>query len=149
MTADLGTGALSSFAGVTSGFPYGMAVDSATNKAVVPTICDSLLGIYDLGKKTGIAANPKGYNHLYPAIDQTRGLIVVDQVAPSDFGVNNNATSGTVVMDEQGNVLSSQEHLFLFNTFLTIGANNVQLNPTTRTGYTLGPGQQELVPFSY
>ena len=149
VTADLKKGKLSSFAGVTSGFPYGMAVDSATNMAVVPTICDNLLGIYDLGKKTGIAANPKGSTNLYPAIDQTRGLIVMDQVVAGDFGVNNNATSGTVVMDEHGNVLSSQEELFLFNTFLTIGANNVQLNPTTRTGYTLGPGQQQLAPFSY
>jgi hypothetical protein len=149
VTADLGTGAVSSFAGVTSGFPYGAAVDSATNTAVVPTICDNLLGIYDLGKKTGIAANTKGSTNLYPAIDQSRGLIVMDQVVSSDFGVNNNATSGTVVMDEKGNVLSSQEELFLFNTFLTIGTNNVQLNPTTRTGYTLGPGQQELVPFTY
>jgi hypothetical protein len=140
---------VSSFAGVTSGFPYGAAVDSATNTAVVPTICDNLLGIYDLGKKTGIAANTKGSTNLYPAIDQSRGLIVMDQVVSSDFGVNNNATSGTVVMDEKGNVLSSQEELFLFNTFLTIGTNNVQLNPTTRTGYTLGPGQQELVPFTY
>jgi hypothetical protein len=48
LTADLAKGKLSSFAGVTSGFPYGMAVDSATSTPVVPTICDNLLGIYDL-----------------------------------------------------------------------------------------------------
>src|SRR5258708_11550392 len=86
VTADLGTGKLSSFSGVTSGFPYGMAVDSTTNTAVVPTICDGLAGIYDLGKKTGIAVNAKGSVNLYPAIDETRGLIVMDQVVPGDFG---------------------------------------------------------------
>jgi len=37
----------------------------------------------------------------------------------------------------------------LYYTFLTIGANNVQVNPTTRSAYTLGPGQQELEPFTY
>lgn len=42
-----------------------------------------------------------------------------------------------------------REQFFLFNTFLLLGANNVQLNPTTRSGYTLGPGQQELEPFTY
>jgi hypothetical protein len=149
VTADLGTGTLSSFPGVTSGFAYGMAVDSTTNIAVVPTICDGLAGIYDLGKKTGIAVNPKGSVNLYPAIDETRGLIVMDQVVPGDFGVNNNAMSSAVVMDEHGKVLANIEQFFFFNTFLTIGANNVQLNPTTRTAYTLGPGQQELEPFSY
>jgi len=149
VTADLGTGALSSFPGVTSGFPYGMAVDSTTNKAVVPTICDSLVGIYDLATKTGIAAKPSGFVGLYPAVDQSRGLIVMDEVVPGDFGVNNNATSSAVVMDESGNVLATREQFFFFNTFLTIGANNVQLNPTTRSAYTLGPGQQELEPFTY
>src|SRR5712664_856415 len=96
VTADLGTGKLSSFSGVTSGFPYGMAVDSTTNVAVVPTICDGLAGIYDLGKKTGIAVNAKGSTNLYPAIDETRGLIVMDQVVPADFGINNNAMSSAV-----------------------------------------------------
>jgi len=149
VAADLGSGALSSISGVTSGYPYGMAVDSVTNKAVVPTICDGLAGIYDLGAKTGIAVHPKGTTNLYPAIDQTRGLIVMVQVVPPDFGVNNNATSSAVVMDESGNVLSTLERFFFFNTFLTIGANNLQLNPATRTAWTLGPGQQELESFSY
>jgi len=149
VTADLGTGKLSSFSGVTSGFPYGMAVDSTTNVAVVPTICDGLAGIYDLGKKTGIAVNARGSTNLYPAIDETRGLIVMDQVVPADFGLNNNAMSSAVVMDEQGNVLANFEQFFFFNTFLSIGANNLQLNPATRSAWTLGPGQQQLVPFTY
>jgi hypothetical protein len=149
VTADLGNGTLSSFSGVTSGFPYGMAVDSVTNKAVVPTICDSLAGIYDLGTKTGITVHPKGFTNIYPAIDQTRGLIVMDQVVPGDFGLNNNAMSSAVVMDELGNVLATREQFFFFNTFLSIGANNLQLNPATRTAWTLGPGQQQLAPFGY
>src|SRR5262249_814245 len=106
VTANLGAGKLSSFPGVTSGFPFGMAVDSTTNRAVVPTICDGLAGIYDLGKKTGIAVHPKGSVNIFPAFDETRGLIVMDQVVPGDFGVNNNAMSSAVVMDELGNVLA-------------------------------------------
>jgi len=149
VTVDLGTGTLSSFPAVTSGFAYGMAVDATTNRAVVPTICDGLAGIYDVGQKTGIAVNPKGSVNLYPAIDATRGLIVMDQVVPADFGINNNAMSSAVVMDERGNVLATIEQFFFFNTFLTIAANNLQLNPATRTAYTLGPGQQELAPFNY
>jgi hypothetical protein len=149
VTVDLGTGTLSSFPAVTSGFAYGMAVDATTNRAVVPTICDGLVGIYDVGQKTGIAVNPKGSVNLYPAIDATRGLIVMDQVVPADFGINNNAMSSAVVMDERGNVLATIEQFFFFNTFLTIAANNLQLNPATRTAYTLGSGQQELAPFNY
>ena len=71
------------------------------------------------------------------------------QVVPGDFGVNNNAMSSAVVLDESGNVLATYEQFFFFNTFLTVGANNLQLNPATRTAYTLGPAQQELHPFSY
>ena len=56
--------------------------------------------------------------NIYPAIDQTRGLIVMDQVVPADFGVNNNAMSSAVVMDERGNVLATLEQFFFFNTFL-------------------------------
>jgi hypothetical protein len=52
-------------------------------------------------------------------------------------------------MDEGGNVLATIEQFFFFDTFLTIGANNLQLNPSARTAYTLGPGQQELEPFTY
>ena len=149
VTANLATGALTTFPAVTSGFAYGMAVDSVTNKAVVPTICDGLIGIYDLTRQTGIPVNPNGSTNLYPAFDETRGLIVIAQVVPADFGINNNATSGVGVIDEQGHVLANTEQLFLFNTFLTIGANNLQLNPATRTGWTLGPGQQQLAPFTY
>jgi hypothetical protein len=149
VAADLGSGALSSFSGVTSGFPYGMAVDSVTNKAVVPTICDGLAGIYDLGAKTGITVHPQGTTNIYPAIDQTRGLIVMDQVVSADFGLNNNAMSSAVVMDERGNVLATREQFFFFNTFLSISANNLQLNPATRTAWTLGPGQQQLETFGY
>jgi hypothetical protein len=36
-----------------------------------------------------------------------------------------------------------------FNSFLSIGANNLQLNPATRTAWTLGPKQQQLAPFAY
>jgi hypothetical protein len=46
-------------------------------------------------------------------------------------------------------VLATLERFFFFNSFLTIGANNVQLNPATRTAWTLGPGQQQLAPFGY
>jgi len=73
----------------------------------------------------------------------------MDQVVAPDFGVNHNATSSAVVMDERGNVLATLEQFFFFNTFLTIGANNLQLNPATRTAWTLGPGQQQLAPFGY
>jgi hypothetical protein len=149
VSADLGSGRVSSFAGVTSGFPYGMAVDSTTNKAIVPTICDGLVGIYDLARKTGVAANPHGFVNLYPAVDQTRGLILMDQVVPGDFGINNNAMSSAAVMDEKGNVLATREQFFFFNTFLTLDANNLQVNPATRTALTFGPGQLELEPFSY
>jgi hypothetical protein len=149
VTADLGTGALSSFSGVTSGAAYGMAVDSITNVAVVPTLCDGLAGIYNLATQAGIAVHPQGSVNIFPAIDQTRGLIVMDQVVPGNFGFNNNAMSSVVVMDEQGNVLASLDQFQFFNIGLTIASNSLQLNPATRTGWTLGAGGQQLEPFNY
>ena len=149
VTASLKTHKVSSFPGVTAGFPYGAAVDSTTNRAVVPTICDGAIGIYDLAARTGVSANPGGFVDLYPAVDETRGQILIDQVVPADFGINNNAMSSVAVLDESGRLLATHEQFFFFNTFLLIGANNLQVRPATHTGYTFGPFQQELEPFSY
>jgi len=117
-----------------------MASTPITNRAVVPTICDGWPGFTISEKKTA-SRQPEGVRqHLSRHRRDPRRLIVMDQVVPADFGVNNNAMSSAVVMDERGNVLATVEQFFFFNTFLTIGrANNLAVDPATRTAYTLGP----------
>jgi hypothetical protein len=54
-----------------------------------------------------------------------------------------------VVLNQQGQVVQRIEHFNDFNFFTASIGDYLQLNPGTRTGYTLGPNGQQLVPFSY
>jgi hypothetical protein len=76
----------------------------------------------------------------------------MQEIAPPDFfGVapNNNAASAIDVINEQGTLLHRIEQFNFFNIFLLDMGSYVQLSPTTRTGYTLGPGGTQLAPFRY
>ncbi len=149
-TVNLGTGTLGSFTGVGLGVPFGVGVDSTTNKAAVPTVCDNSVGIYNLATDAAVQAHLPGTgNGFYTMADQTAHQFVMTQNVPADFAVNNNAHSVVHVLDENGNLNKSLEDFFFFNSFLTINANNLQVNPSTRQGYVFGPGQQQLEPFHY
>ncbi|MBC5805711.1 MAG: S8 family serine peptidase [Candidatus Eremiobacteraeota bacterium] len=143
-------GKVDSFTGVGAGFPYGMGVDSVTNKAAVPTLCDGGFGIYNLATKS--ATNtilPGKFSGFYTAADQSAHQFAVEQTTSADFPTNNNALSSVLVLDESGNIVKSMERFNLYNTFLTVNANNLQLNPARRSGYIFGPLAQQLEPFTY
>jgi len=116
----------------------------------VPTLCDGGLGIYNLATNSASQVIlPGSENGMYTVADQPHSLFLVEQTVNQDFRTNNNSLSNVLVLDESGNLLKQISKFDLFNTFITINTNNLQLNPGHRTAYLIGPFQQQLAPFSY
>jgi hypothetical protein len=158
VTTDLATGVSGAIPGVGAGLPGGVAVDSSTHRAAVPTSCSSgssfetatsQLGIYDLRARTATAATFRGLSGLYTAVDEQHGLLLVAQVIPPDVITNNNSKSAVLVFDEQGRQQASLESFNLFNVGLALNLSNLQVDPAHRTAYLLGPLGQELESFGY
>ncbi|GIH19390.1 S8 family serine peptidase [Rugosimonospora africana] len=148
--AHLDTGQVSAFPSVTTYFASGVAVDSTTHQALV-TSTDTF-GVYDLAGKTGTTVSPGGNGYQHPAVDPRRGAFLVQEVSPPDmFGTtpNNNATSAVDVVDEHGALLKRIERFNFFRIYLLDMGSYLQVSPATSTGYTLGPGGAQLVPFRY
>lgn len=150
VTVDLTNGAVGSFTGSGAGFPYGIAIDSTTNKAAVPTLCDGGLTIYNLASKTGTEVIlPGGFNGFYMENDPKHRQFLVAQTTAPNFGSNNNSLSRVLVYDESGNLLKTKEQFDLFGAFLPIQAHYLQANPDRHSGYLIGPLAQQLEPFNY
>lgn len=156
ITVDLGSGALHTITGVGTGSPLGLTVDPATDTAVMPTANDRSIGFYNLASGTGTQSTPGGANYQYPA--HGNGEFLVEEASSPDallttpgIGLtpNNDSLSSVVVLNQQGQVVQRIEHFNDLNFFSASIGDFLQLNPGTRTGYTLGPNGQQLVPFSY
>lgn len=150
VTVHLGTGQVTQFPSVSTFFASGVAVDSSTHQALVPS--DSSAGLYDLTGQTGtsLAFGGSGYQH--PAADPVHGQFLMQEVAPPDFfgsAPNNNTLSAVDVLDGHGNLLKRIEKFNFFNVFLLDMGSYLQVSPAARTGYTLGPAGAELAPFQY
>ncbi|HEX4701917.1 MAG TPA: hypothetical protein VH352_07305, partial [Pseudonocardiaceae bacterium] len=156
ITVDLTTGDLHSRPGVGTGSPSGIAVDSTTNIAAIPT--SDGVGVYDLAAGTATLTTPLGAGYQHPAADPISGDFVVQEVvSPSSelstpgLGAtpDDNSVSSVVILNQRGDVVSRIARFNDFNVFTQSIGDYVQLNPTTRTGYTLGPFGQQLAPFTY
>jgi hypothetical protein len=151
ITVNLSNGSMSSFTGVGTGYADGTAVDSQTDTAIVPTI-NGGIGVYDLATGAATDAQPGGAVYESPTVDASHSVFLVKEIVPPDFEgstPNNDALSSIVVLGENGQVLQRLERFNFFDISLEIIGHYVQVNPATETGYTLGPGGQELAPFSY
>lgn len=156
ITIDLATGALHSGPGVGISTPFGIAVDSATGIAVMPTIDG--VGRYDLAAGTATLSTPGGGNYQHPAADPVTGDFVVQEILSPGAELStpglgatpdDNSVSSIVVLDQRGDVVDRIGRFNDFNVFTESVGDYVQLNPNTRTGYTLGPAGQQLAPFTY
>jgi hypothetical protein len=152
VTVGLDTGQLGAFTGVGAGTPYGLAIDSSTHTMVAPT-SDNTIGLYDLATDKGVGVSLGGAFYQHPAVDETHHYFALQELAiPTGAGAgptNNNAVSSVVIVDERGALVQRIAAFNFFNIFLPINGSYVQLNPATRTGYTLGPGGTQLAVFSY
>jgi hypothetical protein len=150
VSVELNSGTIGSFQGMGSGFPYGIAIDSKTNRAAVPTLCDGGLTIYNLASNSGSEVYlPGRFNGFYTDSDSQHGEFLVAQTTAPNFGTNNNSLSRVLVYDENGNLLETREQFDLYNAYLTIQAHYLQVNPSQRNAYMIGPFAQQLVPFAY
>lgn len=156
ITVDLGSGGLHTITGVGTGSPLGLTVDSATDTAVMPTANNASIGFYNLANGTATQSTPGGSGYQHPATGN--GEFLVEEVGSPDASLstpgigatpNNDSLSSVVVLNQQGQVVQRIEHFNDFNFFSASIGDYLQLNPGTRTGYTLGPNGQQLVPFSY
>jgi hypothetical protein len=156
ITVDLATGDLRSRPGIGTGTPLGVAVDSTTGTAAIPT--SDGIGRYDLAAGTATLTSPGGAGYQHPAADQRTGDFVVQEVVSPGAALftpglgatpDNNSVSSVVVLNHQGDVVTRLPRFNDFNVFTQNIGDYVQLNPTTRTGYTLGPFGQQLAPFTY
>lgn len=93
---------------------------------------------------------------VFPVIDPVHHLAIVGFLATSDYLVNNNAMSAVGVYDLNTGKLVSLSPDF---NFIAAGLNGagwfawnergIQIDPATRTGWTYGPGDQQVQQFSY
>jgi hypothetical protein len=150
VTVQLGTGQVSQFPSVSTFFVSGVAIDPTTHRALIPS--NTSFGIYDLSAQTGTALTVGGSIYQHPAADSAHARFLVQEVSPpgsTGTTPNNNAMSAVDVLDEQGNLVQRIAQFNFFNIFLLDMGSYLQVNPTTTTGYTLGPGGTQLAPFVY
>ncbi len=148
--ANLRTGLVTAIAGVTTGFPSGVAVDSGTHQAVVGSF--EGFGVYNLGTGAGTLVQPGGSTYQHPAADPVRQEFLVEEVASPDlFGStpNNNSMSSVLLTDESGHLLRRIEQFNFFNIFLLDMGDYLQVNSSSATAFALGPGGSQLYPFHY
>ncbi|HWE25975.1 MAG TPA: hypothetical protein VG496_18710, partial [Myxococcales bacterium] len=92
---------------------------------------------------------------IFIASDPVNGLIVAGFLGGSDYLVNNVAMSAVGVYDASSGRQISLSQRFNFanevfsNSLLFIGERGIQLDPSTRTGWTFGPGGAQVQQFSY
>jgi hypothetical protein len=95
------TGQVNQFPAVTTYFASGVAVDSTTHRALIPS--NDSFGMYDLAGQTGTAVTFAGSGYQHPAADAPHGKFLLQEVAPPDFfgnAPNNNAMSAIDLVDE-------------------------------------------------
>ncbi|MEO3748930.1 S8 family serine peptidase [Plantactinospora sp. B5E13] len=151
VSVDLDSGTVQTFPGLGRGGASGLAIDSTTHRMLAPTR-DGGLGIYDLGTRTGVPVTLTGTSYQHPTVDETNGYFVMEEVrSPGSFGevIDNNGVCSVVVLDQTGKLVKRISGFNFFDIALPINGSYVQLNPATRTGYTLGPAGAQLAVFRY
>ena len=153
---DLNSGQVSTFLaaaptpGASVGPYFGIAVDSATNTAIVAT--EGGFAIENLTTHTGTFTTPGGNIYQFPTwIPGTQDFLVEEAASPDFYGStpNNNTQSSILVVDENGNVVHRYEQFDFFGTFLADDGDYIQPSSATSSAFTIGPSGQELHPFTY
>jgi len=147
---DLNSGQVSTFPAASTGFVSGMAVDPATNEALIGA--QGGYSIENLATQSGtfVACGQTGYE--FPAwIPGTQDFQIQEPASPDFFGQtpNNNTLSSVLVVDENGNVVHRYEQFNFFNTFLFDVGAYLQPSSANSTAFALGLAGQQLHPFAY
>jgi hypothetical protein len=150
ITVNLQTGAVSTFTGMPDGFEDELAVSQAGDLAIEGS--DDTVGIYNLATGTSTTATPGGAGYWFPtAIPGTNDFLSAEIESPSGLTAkpDNNGLSSVVLLDDQGKVLRRFQQFNFYNTSFNAMGAYLQVNPSTKTAFTVGPGAGQIVPFSY
>lgn len=149
---DLTTGKETQFTGLNngsfgSGFVNGLAVDSTTGIAATTTELNAQVEFYNLAQQTGTFAqlpctgNTSQYNSAWGVTnDPVNGLFLVS--AP--IYCSGSQGSAILVYDESGNLVET-----ITGFTFPIGVGGPAINPSTRTGWAVGPTLGQLQQFFY
>jgi hypothetical protein len=92
---------------------------------------------------------------IFPAVDSDNQVMVVGFIAGDDYELNSNATSAVGVYDLRSGRRTSYATAFNFAQVALGGVldpltlRGIQLDPRTRTAWTIGASSQQLQRFSY
>jgi hypothetical protein len=95
---------------------------------------------------------------LFPTVDPVHGLLVVGFLAGADYRTDNNGMSGIGVYDlNTGQRVSYTSGFNLFPAIYgfdgsapsILTSRGIQIDPSTRTGWTFGPNGDQVQQFSY
>ena len=152
---DLGSGAMTSFAGYNNGFYHagyvnGAATDPSTGVTATDTELNAQVEFYDIAKAQGITAvqlpctgdTDQTYSGSGIVNDPVNKLFLVTETYDA---CSNGATSSIHVFDEQGDYIES-----ITGFQFAIGEPPPAINPSKRMGWAFGgPGFSQLQQFFY
>jgi hypothetical protein len=150
---DLATGKKTEFEGaqcpgsVGCGYANGIAYDSKTGIALTDTELDGGIEFYDIAKKTGVNESlPNGggqdYAGGYIANDPIHKLFLVAQP------VSSTGSGSSIQVYKENGELDESINGFSFGGTSVLGSR-IAIDPTSRTGWVNGPGDDQLQEFSY
>ena len=91
---------------------------------------------------------PDGYGH-YVAADDEHGLILMAQANSDPTGQDKNDLSVVRVYNADLELITTIQRFNLYNTPLSSAVPQLQVDPSTRTGWFVGPLQEQLAVFPY
>ncbi|MDQ3113729.1 MAG: hypothetical protein M3Q84_06495, partial [Actinomycetota bacterium] len=93
-------------------------------------------------------AVPDGIGY-FVAADDENGLVLVAQPNSDPTGQDKNHLSSVRVFDADLGLVSTVQRFNLYNTPLSAAVRQLQVDPSTRTGWFVGPLQQQVAVFPY
>lgn len=132
-----------------TGMPMGLDLMGTARKVALTTF-DSRLTVGDVdGGQSTTVLMPDGDLGFWVTADDGNRLFLVAQAGKGDNGVDKNGLSAIHVLDENLELVATLRRFNLYDTPLAPWVNQIQVDPATRTGYFVGPGQAQLAVFSY
>ena len=108
----------------------------------------SLLAIDLAGGGVQSVAVPDGTGY-FVAADDENGLILVAQPNSDRTGQDKNHLSSVRVFDADLGLVSTVQRFNLSNTPLSAAVRQLQVDPSTRTGWFVGPLQKQVAVIGY
>jgi hypothetical protein len=148
--ANLNSGQVSTFPAAITGFFSGMAVDPATNTAVMAG--QGGYAVQNMTTQAGTFFPQQQTAYQFPVwIPGTQHFLVQELAGPDFFAAapNANTLSSVLLVDENGNLVHRFEQFNFFDVFTFGIAAEFQQSSATSQGFALGLGARQLHPFTY